>query len=103
MRRRLEGFLNDLTAEDGSLPEEATGHRAQLVDDVASILEGHADERVDILEKLSRRDLPSQAAAGMRRALEKTKGDRGQARNNAAEARTKAGPPPGRGRGNGRR
>ena len=103
VRRRLESFLNDLTAEGGGLPEEATGHRAQLVDDVAVILEGHADERVNILEKLNRRNLPAQAAEGMQRALEKTKGDRGQARINAAEARTKAGPPPGRGRGQGNR
>tara|TARA_B100000315_G_scaffold259171_1_gene313984 strand:- start:200 stop:1558 length:1359 start_codon:yes stop_codon:yes gene_type:complete len=99
VRRRLEGFLNDLTAADGSLPEEATGHRARLVDDVAVILEGHADERVSILEKLSGRNLPAQAVEGMQRALEKTKLDRGQARANAAEARNRAGPPPGRGQG----
>jgi hypothetical protein len=98
VRERLERFLQNLTTEDGSLPEEAAGHRAQLVDDVAVILENHADQRVDILEKLNRRNLPAQAAEGMRRALERNEDDRGQARSRAAEARTKAGPPPGRGR-----
>jgi hypothetical protein len=103
VRERLERFLQNLTTEDGGLPEAATRHRAQLVDDVAVILEGHADERVGILENLSRRDLPAQAAEGMRKALERNERDRSQARGKAAEARTKAGPPPGRGRGGGRR
>ena len=99
VRERLERFLRNLTTEDGSMPEEADGHRAQLVDDVALILENHADQRVDILEKLIRRNLPPRAVEGMRRALEGNEGDRGQARSRAAAARTTAGPPPGRGRG----
>ena len=97
--QRLEGFLEDLTAGDSSLPPQAAERRAQQVAQVATILESHASEHVNILEKISQKpDLPPQAILGMLNHLTKAKGGRDRANAKSKEARDKAGPPPGRGR-----
>ena len=97
--QRLEGFLDDLTAGDSRLPPQVAERRAQQVADVAALLENHAFEHVDILEKISQKpNLPPQAILGMLNHLTKAKGGRDRAKGKAKEARDKAGPPPGRGR-----
>ena len=97
--QRLEGFLDDLTAGDSNLPPQAVERRARQVAQVATILESHASEHLNILEKISQKpDLPPQAILGMLNQLTKAKGGRDRANAKAKEARDKAGPPPGRGR-----
>ena len=99
VRQRLEGFLEDLTAEDGELPTEEEERRAQRVADVAAILEEHASKRVEIIQRVSQnKNLPPQAVQGMRNGLEGAQRGRDQAQAKATAARAKAGPPPGRGR-----
>lgn len=101
VRQRLEGFLQDLTTGSGDLPEAASRRRAQRVADIAATLEGHTDKHVKLLEKLSQENLPVQAVAGMRKALENAQRGRNRAEANAAAARAKAGPPAERGQGSG--
>ena len=98
VRERLEGFLQDLTAENSEVPALG-GDIAQLVADVAAILEVHVDKHVKLLEKLSRKKRPEQVEKALLKALEKAQRGRSQAKQKASEARTKAGPPAGRGRG----
>ena len=96
---RLEGFLLELTAGDSGLSPKAAERRAEQVAKVAAILESHASEHVNILEKISQKpNLPPQAILGMLKHLDKATGGRGRANAKAKEARDKAGPPPGRGR-----
>ena len=97
--QRLEGFLLELTAGDSGLSPKAAERRAEQVAKVAAILDSHASEHVNILEKISKKpNLPPQAILGMLKHLDKAKGGRGRANAKAKEARDKAGPPPGRGR-----
>ena len=96
--QRLEGFLQDLTSEDSNLSTKAAERRSQQVADVAALLETHASEHVDLLEKISQKEnLPPQAILAMLKHLDKAKGGRDRANGKVKEARDKAGPPPGRG------
>ena len=63
VRQRLEGFLEDLTADvENELTDEEVEERAEQVANVAAILEDHSSRRVDIIEKLSQNEnLPPQA------------------------------------------
>ena len=87
---RLEGFLQDLTAEDSNLPRQAAERRDQQVTQVAAILESHASQHVNILQKLiDKPDLPTQAVLGMLNHLEQAKAGRDRANAKAKEARDK--------------
>ena len=98
VRQRLEGFLRELTTTGDEPTSEASERRAQRVVDVAAILENHTAKHVDIIERVSKNDkLPPQAVEGMLKGLKKAQAGRAKARERAAEARAKAGPPAGRG------
>ena len=97
--QRLEGFLQDLTAEDSNLPPQAVERRSQQVTQVAAILESHAFQHVDPLKKLAQKqDLPSQAVLGVLSHLDQAKVGRDRANAKANEARDKAAPTLGGGR-----
>ena len=97
--QRLEGFLQDLTAEDSNLPPQAVERRSQQVTQAAAILESHAFQHVDLLEKpAQKQDLPSQAVLGVLSHLDQAKVGRDRANAKANEARDKAAPTLGGGR-----
>ena len=94
VRQRLEGFLDDLTSEDGDLPPQALEHRAQRVARIAALLEKHASKHVEIIQHLSSNgDVPPQAAEGMKNGLEKAKHRLNEAKAKGADAKSKAGRP----------
>ena len=104
VRQRLEGFLEDLTSEDGDLPPQALEHRAQRVAAIAALLEDHASNHVAIIQQVSQNEnLPPQAVAGMLNKLERALSGLVQAKARGKEAKTKAGPPPGKGQNQGGR
>ncbi len=97
VHQRLEGFLEDLTSEDGNLPPEALEHRAKRVAAIAALLEKHAANRVEIIQQLSEiENLPPQAVAGMQKGLGRAKLGFAQAKAKGDEAKFKAGSSPGR-------
>lgn len=96
---RLAGFLDDLTTQAGGPPSDLADRQAQRIADLAARLEAHTAKHLEIIQRVSQNaNLPAQAVAGMQNGLDRAQSGRTQAFAKAAEARTKAGPPPGRGR-----
>lgn len=94
VRQRLEGFLDDLTTEEGELPPQAADRRAQRVADIAAILEDHASKHVKIIQRVSQNgNLPPRAVAGLQNGLQRAQDGLVGAQARGSEAKTKAGPP----------
>ena len=93
VRQRLIGHLDEV-ASKVDLPEAA---RARLTEDLATTLGSFVDKHVSILEGI-RAKAPAAAQLGLDKALGKAQEARATAKDKAADAREKAGPPEGRGR-----
>lgn len=93
VRLRLEGFLDDLTGEDGELPPQALENRSQRVADIAALLEDHASIHLAVIQQLSQNaNLPPQAAAGMLKGLQKAQDGFARANAKSQEAKNKTKP-----------
>ena len=90
VRQRLEGFLEDLTGDEGELSSKA----AERVAKIAAILEKHAAKQVEIIEQVSlHENLPPQALQGIQHGLDRAKGGLVEAKAKGAQAKDKAGRP----------
>jgi hypothetical protein len=89
---RIQSFLENLAAQDESLPQAAIDARQRLVTNLAAVLDKHLAQHVSIIGNASKaQGLGSGAAAGIQRALERAQA--GQAEGNAIadDAKSKVG------------